>query len=93
MIALVALLVVVGWTVTVLAADSLPIRNKGWEVYEHLWLVLGLIAAVAHLILSPTSQGHLRHCCHRSEPGRFEKSGGDRSQEPGVPSRSSSEAA
>ena len=46
MIALVALLVVVGWTVTVLAADSLPIRNKGWEVYEHFWLVLGLIAAV-----------------------------------------------
>lgn len=29
MLSLVALLVAAGWTVTVLAADSLPIRNKG----------------------------------------------------------------
>ena len=56
MIALVALLVVVGWTVTVLAADSLPIRNKGWEVYEHFWLVLGLIAAVFFIADSQMAQ-------------------------------------
>lgn len=46
MLSLVALLVAAGWTVTVLAADSLPIRNKCWEVYDHIWLVLGLIAAI-----------------------------------------------
>lgn len=48
-LSLVALLVAVGWTVAVLAADNLPIRNKGWEVYDHIWLVLGLIAAVVFI--------------------------------------------
>ena len=56
MIALVALLVVVGWTVTVLAADSLPIRNRGWEVYDHFWLVLGLITAVFFIADSQMAQ-------------------------------------
>lgn len=46
MLSLVALLVAVGWTVTVLAADSLSIRNKCWEVYDHIWLVLGLVTAI-----------------------------------------------
>jgi hypothetical protein len=56
MLSLVALLVVVGWTVTVLAADSLPIRNKGWQVYDHFWLVLGLIAAVFFIADSQMAQ-------------------------------------
>ncbi len=56
MLVLVAFLVVVGWTVTILAADSLPIRNKGWEVYDHFWLVLGLIAAVIFIADSQMAQ-------------------------------------
>jgi hypothetical protein len=56
MLSLVALLVAVGWTVTVLAADSLPVRNKGWEVYDHFWLVLGLIAAVFFIADSQMAQ-------------------------------------
>jgi hypothetical protein len=56
MLSLVALLVAVGWTVFVLAADSLPIRNKGWEVYDLFWLVLGLTAAVFFIADSQMSQ-------------------------------------
>ena len=56
MLSLVALLVVVGWTVTILAADSLHIRNKGWEVYDHIWLVSGLVAAVFFIANSQMAQ-------------------------------------
>ena len=56
MLCLVALLVAVGWTVTVLAADNLFIRNKGWEVYDHIWLVLGLIAAIFFIADSQMAQ-------------------------------------
>jgi hypothetical protein len=56
MLSLVAMLVAVGWTVTVLAADSLPIGNKIWEAYDHIWLVLGLIAAVFFIADSQMAQ-------------------------------------
>jgi len=56
MLSLVALLVAVGWTVAVLAADSLLIRNKIWEAYDHIWLVLGLIAAVFFIADSQMAQ-------------------------------------
>jgi hypothetical protein len=56
MLSLVVLLVAVGWTVFVLAADSLPIRNKGWEVYDLFWLGLGLTAAVFFIADSQMSQ-------------------------------------
>ena len=56
MVSLVVLLVAVGWTVTVLIADSLPIRNKVWEAYDLLWLVLGLIAAVFFIADSQMAQ-------------------------------------
>ena len=56
MLSLVALFVAVGWTVFVLAADSLPIRNKGWEVYDLFWLGLGLTAAVFFIADSQTAQ-------------------------------------
>jgi hypothetical protein len=48
---------VVGWTVTVLIADSLPIRNKVWEAYDLFWLVLvGLIAAAFFIADSQMAQ-------------------------------------
>jgi hypothetical protein len=56
MLSLVALLVAVGWTVTVMIADSLPIRNKVWEAYDHFWLVLGLVAAVFFIADSQMAQ-------------------------------------
>jgi hypothetical protein len=57
MLSLVALHVAVGWTVTVLIADSLPIRrNKVCDTYDHLWLVLGLVAAVFFIADSQMSQ-------------------------------------
>ncbi len=59
-LSLVGLLVAVGWTVTVLAADSLPVRNKCWnkcwEVYDHIWLVSGLVAAVFFIADSQMAQ-------------------------------------
>ena len=55
-LSLVALLVVVGWTMAVLAADSLAIRNSVWEAYDHVWLVLGLIAAVFFIADSQMAQ-------------------------------------
>ena len=56
MLCLVAFLAAVGWTVTVLAADSLHIRKKCWEAYDHIWLVLGLIAAVFFIADSRMAQ-------------------------------------
>jgi hypothetical protein len=56
MLSLVALLVVGGWTTTVLAADSLAFRNKVWDAYDHFWLVLGLIAAIFFIADSQMAQ-------------------------------------
>jgi len=56
MLSPVALLVAVGWTVTVLIADGLPIRNKVWEAFDLFWLVLALVAAVFFIADSQMSQ-------------------------------------
>lgn len=56
MLSLVTLLVALGWTVTVLAADSLGFRNKFWDGYDHVWLVLGLIAAITFVADSQMGQ-------------------------------------
>ena len=46
MLSLVILAVIAGWSATILIVDSLAIRRKFWDAFDHFWLVLGLLAAI-----------------------------------------------
>ena len=56
MLSLVALAVTAGWTFTILATDSLRLRGKFWDIYDHFWLVLGLLAAIFFVIDSQIAE-------------------------------------
>lgn len=57
MLSLIFLIVTASWTITILAADSLlTMRGKFWEVYDHLWTLSGIVAAIFFIADSQVAQ-------------------------------------
>ena len=43
---LIVIAVIAGWSVTILIVDSFCIRRRFWDLFDHFWLVLGLVAVI-----------------------------------------------